>query len=128
MTEALSKSELEHYTNYWCKSKGISSKDLTEHPRIDDIILLLAFREAMWIKLNKAEQGCWSGYWSSIYHKRNRLKGKALKKLEQITITAENRHTMTINKIKQLKQNPHSKPVENIVAKDTGSSHSVPWE
>ena len=128
MTEALTQSELAHYTNLWCKSKGISSRDLTLHPRIDDIILLLAFREAMWSKLNKAEQGCWSGYWSSIYHKRNKLKLKAFKKLEQITITAEQRHISTVNMIRQIRQNPYSKSADNIVAKDAGPTHSGPWE
>jgi hypothetical protein len=134
-TMALTQSEITHYTNYWCKTKGISSKDLDQHPRADDLVLLISFRDAMWDKLNISERGCWAGYWSSIYIKKNKLKTKALNKLEQITITATDRHNqqqallaIQRKQIKALKQNPYSKPVENIAAKDTGPTHSVPWE
>lgn len=134
-THPLTSRELTHYTNLWCREKGIHSKDLEQHPCADDVVLLLALRDAMWTKLNKSEQGCWAGYWSSVYVKKNKLKNKALKKLEQITITASDRHLREIVKqatarqrIRQLKQNPYSKPVENIAAKDTGLTHSVPWE
>jgi hypothetical protein len=135
---ALTLSEINHYTNYWCKSKGISSKDLEQHPRADDLVLLIAFRDAMWNRLNKSEQGVWAGYWSSVYVKKNSLHDKGLKKLEQITITAEHRHLQNLVKqaqqrqrIRQLKansQNPYAKPVDDMTAKDTGLSQTAPWE
>lgn len=132
---SLSTDEIRHYTNLWCKSKGISSKDLEQHPRADDLVLLIAFRDAMWDKLNKVEQGCWAGYWSSIYIKKNKLKDKALKKLEQITITATDRHLKNLvqsaqqrQRIKALRQNPYSKPMDDIAAKDMGLAQTVPWE
>jgi len=132
---SLTVSELNHYTNLWCRERGIHASDLEKHPRADDIVLLLRFREELWHKLNKNEQSCWAGYWSSIYVKKNKLKLKALKKLEQITITATDRHLKQIihtaqlrQKIKQLKQNPYSKPVDDIAAKDTGLTQTVPWE
>jgi hypothetical protein len=133
--ESLSKSEIQHYTNYWCKTKGISIKDIESHPRADDIVLLVAFRDAMWDKLNLSEQGCWAGYWNSVYKKKNKLKIKGLNKLEQITITATQRHLKNIihqaqlrHRIKALKQNPDSKPMDDIAAKDIGPNQSAPWD
>lgn len=131
----LSANELNHYTNLWCRERGIHSKDLEKHPRADDIVLLLRFREELWHKLNRSEQGCWAGYWSSVYKKRNALKSKALNKLEQITITANDRHLKALinkakqrQKIRQLRQNPYSKSTDNIAAKDVEISQTVPWE
>ena len=135
MTLPLSHSELAHYTNYWCKTKGISIKDIESHIRADDIVLLVAFRDAMWDKLNKSEQGSWAGYWNSVYFKKNKLKIKALKKLEQITITATNRHLKNIvyqaqqrQRIKALRQNPNAKPSAYMTAKSEGPDQSAPWD
>jgi len=135
MIDTLSKKELEHYTNYWCKTKGISLKDLERHPRADDLVLLIAFRDALWPKLNKSEQSCWAGYWSSVYVKKNTLKTKALNKLEQITITATDRHLKNIiiqaqltQRIQALKQNPYAKSADNMTAKDADLSQSAPWD
>ncbi len=38
-----SNSELNHLTNYWCRTLGIHSKDLVEHPQADDVVLLVNF-------------------------------------------------------------------------------------
>jgi len=128
MTEPLSQKEITHYTNYWCKTKGISIKDIESHPRADDIVLLIAFRDAVWNILNKAEQGSWAGYWSSVYVKKNKLKIKALKKLEQITITATNRHSRQLQSIKAMRQNPYAKPSAYMTAKSEGLDQSAPWD
>ena len=132
---ALTQKEITHYTNLWCRQKGIHASDLDKHPRADDLVLLIAFRDAMWHKLNASEKGCWAGYWSSVYVKKNTLKNKALDKLEKITITASDRHLKTIvtqaqqrQYIKALRQNPNAKPVENMTAKDTGPAQTAPWE
>jgi len=133
--EKLSQSELTHYTNYWCKTKGISIKDIESHPRADDIVLLVAFRDEFWNKLNKFEQASWAGYWSSVYVKKNKLKKKALDKLENIIITANQRHLKNLviqaqqrQRIKALKQNPHAKPSVYMTAKSEGLDQSAPWD
>lgn len=133
--QPLSKDELRHYTNYWCRTKGISSRDLAEHPQADDVILMLQWRDAMWHKLNPSEQAVWGAYWNTVYHKRRALHKKALTKLEQITITATDRHLQELVKqaqqrqrIKALQQNPYSKPADNMTAKDVGLAQTVPWE
>lgn len=90
MAEALSKSELAHYTNLWCKSKGISSKDLTEHPQADDIILLVNFRQELWQHMTKSQQASWGAFWSYSYTWKKPLRKKHLTKLENISISAIN--------------------------------------
>ena len=90
MDEALTQSELAHYTNYWCKSKGISSRDLTQHPQADDIILLVNFRQELWQHMTKSQQCSWSAYWSYTYTWKKPLRKKHLIKLEHISISAIN--------------------------------------
>jgi len=98
-------------TNYWCRTKGIHNRDLDTHPQIDDVVLLVKYRTAMWTKLNKTEQGHWGAVWSWTYHHKMPLKAKHLKKLELITIEAEARHLAKLiaesrarEKIKKLRQ------------------------
>lgn len=133
--QALEQSQL---VAYWAKTRGITQKDFEGHARIDDVILLLQFRDAMWHKLNLSERGVWAGYWNSIYCNKNKLKIKALKKLEQITITAEQRHLANLIKqaeqrqhirlIRQQSQNPYSKSSAYMTAKTEGPDQSVPWD
>lgn len=131
----LTPAELTHYTNLWCRQRGIHSKDLETHPQADDVVAMLAWRETMWHKLNKSEQAVWGAYWNTVYHKRRPIHKKALKKLEQITITATDRHEENLKhqaqqrqRIQALKQNPYSKSSDDIVAKTDDSTYSVPWE
>jgi hypothetical protein len=134
-TLPLTTSELNHYTNLWCREKGIHAKDLTAHPHADDVVLMLRIREDMFDKFNASERAVWGAYWNTIYHKRRPIHKKALKKLEQITITASDRHlentrlqVIQRQRIQALKQNPYSKSSDDIVAKTDDSTYSVPWE
>lgn len=92
METALTKQELQHYTNLWCRQKGIHSKDLEKHLQADDVVLLIKWREEMWDKLDKSEQGFFAALWSYAYTNKCSLKQKHLTKLEKITIQATNRH------------------------------------
>ncbi len=92
MTTSLSNNELIHYTNLWCRQKGIHATDLEKHPQADDVVLLIRWREEMWDKLNKSEQGFFAALWSYSYTNKCSLKQKHLKKLEKITIEADIRH------------------------------------
>jgi hypothetical protein len=98
--EPLSKSEITHYTNMWCRSKGISAKDLESHLQADDLVLLINIREATWHMLNQQEQGVWAAYWGWTYTKKFSLKKKHIKKLEIITFQALSRY----NQIEQARQ------------------------
>ena len=79
-------------TNYWCRTKGIHSSDLDTHPQIEDVMILLKYRDAMWQKLNKSEQAHWGAIWDWTYHRKYPLKNKHISKLELITLQAEQRH------------------------------------
>lgn len=127
--------EQSQFVGYWAKTKGITQKDLTDHPQIDDVILLVKWRDVMWDKLNPAEQAVWGAYWGYTYSKRKPLKRKSLDKLEQITITASQRHLSNLVKketqklkIKALRQNPYEKSVENMTAKAMDTTQSAPWD
>jgi hypothetical protein len=91
-------------TNYWCRSKGIKSEDLDTHPQIDDVMLLLKYRDGMWIKLNTSEQAHWGAIWDWTYHRKYPLKNKHLAKLELITIQAEQRHANKMAQINKARQ------------------------
>ena len=110
MTLTLSSTEVTHYTNLWCREKGIHSKDMEKHPQADDVVLLVRWREEMWQKLTKSEQSFWSALWSWTYHRKYSLKKKHLTKLEKITLQATDRHLKNIvikaqqqQKIRQLR-------------------------
>jgi hypothetical protein len=134
-TFPLTISELNHYTNLWCREKGIHSKDLETHPHADDVVIMLRIREDLFDIFNHSERAVWGAYWNTVYHKRRPIHKKALKKLEQITITATDRHlentrlqAVQRQRIQALKQNPYSKSSDDIVAKTDDSTCSVPWE
>lgn len=77
--------EAEQLVGYWAKRfAGISAKDLTNHPQIDDVIMLLKIRDHLGIYFNNKESGMWGFCWSYTYHKRCHLKKKHLKKLETL--------------------------------------------
>jgi hypothetical protein len=80
----LSNSEITHYTNLWCRNMGFKSKDLTEHPQIDDVILLVK-----WTKEFKDCPKFWRAniqrIWSYVYVHKMPMKQNHIKKLGKIT-------------------------------------------
>jgi hypothetical protein len=110
MMQQLSISEKTHYTNLWCKQQGIQSRDLDNHPTIDDAIILINFRNEFFIDMNERERGVWAAYWNFVYHRQFGLKGKHLRKLEKIAESAifirqQQAHRLaTIKLLKQRKQ------------------------
>lgn len=146
MAQSISKQELmqkqsaqtleqEQLVGYWLSSKGISKKALDNHPYIDDVILLMKWRDSMWNKLNRSEQAVWGAFWGYTYNHQMPLKNKTLKKLEQITITATDRHLQSLVKaaevrqrIKALKTEPLLKSTDDIAAKAVRHAQTPPWE
>jgi hypothetical protein len=103
----LSSSQKQYYTNYWCKTLGIKSKDLEDHPQIDDVIMLIRLRQDLWSLMSINEQSIWSGIWSWVYHHKYILTKKNLDKLEKIVSNIQFRqqlHQAQRNKIKQIRQ------------------------
>ena len=107
MSERLSKSEIQHLTNYWCRTKGIHSRDLTDHPQVNDLVLLITIRDNLWQDMSATEQGVWSAYWGWTYTKAHSLKSKHLAKLENITksvIFRQSQKQLAREKIRQLRE------------------------
>lgn len=103
----LSQSELNHYTNLWCKVKGFKSKDLELHPHIDDMILLITIREEYSDFFTQEQWDEWKKLWVMVYSKKFSLKKFHRKTLEQITIKAiirQSKQQLQRLKIKQLRQ------------------------
>lgn len=103
----MAQSLIEGVTNYWCRTKGIQSTDLETHPQMDDVILLIQYRDAMWSKLNKSEQAHWGAVWDWCYHKKHSLKRKHLAKLELITEQATTRYQLQQNQLAKARQRIH---------------------
>jgi len=82
--EPLTSQEKLHFTNQWCRTIGIKSRDLHTHKTIDDAILLIKFHQANWQDLDTSERGVWAALWSYVYHRECGLKQKHLSQLETI--------------------------------------------
>lgn len=78
-------SKHEYALAYWCTLKGIKKADLDRHPSMDDVILLMQWRDEMWEHANNSEQAFWGAIWNIVYKNAGKLKNKHLAKLEIIT-------------------------------------------
>lgn len=77
--------EAEQLVGYWAKKFScITRRDLTNHPQIDDVIMLLKIRDELGTHFNNKESGMWGFCWSYTYHQKCHLKKKHLKKLETL--------------------------------------------
>lgn len=118
MADQLSISEQIHFTNLWCREQGIKSRDLTNHPTIDDAIFLINFRNEGWFWMDSSDRGVWAAYWNRVYHKQFKLKDKHYTKLEKIAQAIihrqQVRHQLS-NKIKNLRHNSESNLQNGVV-------------
>jgi hypothetical protein len=102
---------IEGVTNYWCRTIGIHNADLHTHPQIDDVIILIRFREAYWRWMHKGQKTSLQYMFDWTYKRKNCLQDKHLEKLKQMALTLEN-NRLFLNiqlenkrtKIKQLRQ------------------------
>ena len=92
-----------YYTNRWCLEKGIKSRDILNHPRIDDAILLINIRDEFWEFFNAKNQGLWAAYWNKVYHLQYRLQPKHLKQLEKLVSIGISRQQELAQKRQQIK-------------------------
>jgi hypothetical protein len=82
--------EVEHLTRYWCRTLGIHSKDLEAHPQIDDVILLIKFRNEFFKEMNKHQRKSWECFWQWAYKLKRPSRQKHLEKLEKIASEIQN--------------------------------------
>lgn len=126
--DLLTQSELKtYYTNVWVKTKGLKIRDITNHPQIDDAILLVKIRDEYWSFFNANNKGLWAALWNRVYHHQFNLKAKHLKQLEQIIITATSRQ-QTLEKQRQLikaNRNKIEKGVVHMTTNPTPAAESL---
>lgn len=79
-----STSEIEHLTNYWCRTLGIHAEDLTRHPQIDDVILLIQFMKEFLQELKGNNRIALYIIWDWVYKQRKPISKKYLKRLNRI--------------------------------------------
>lgn len=98
-------------TNYWCRTKGFHSIDLEKHPQMDDVILLIKFRDEYWNEMNKSHKTSYYCFFEWVYKRKNELRQKHLIKLKQIALNLENnrlakklKQQQAKSKIKSLRQ------------------------
>jgi hypothetical protein len=75
----------------WLRSKGLTVRDIEQHPQITDVILLSHWRDALWDDANLSERSFWGTQWDWAYIRQYPLKKKMLTKLENITTIINNR-------------------------------------
>jgi hypothetical protein len=105
-TKAIEQNQL---IGYWAKSRGITLKALQHHKNIDDVILLINFKDAFNTHMDSKQKQVWGGIWSSVYTKKKKISKNALNKLSHIGTQIQSRQ----NKIKSLRQR-HSRDLPSI--------------
>jgi hypothetical protein len=107
MNEPLSPREKLHYTNMWCRSIGIKSIDLETHKSIDDVVLLVNFRQEFWSDMDSSQRGIWAALWSWSYHKSLELRPKHINQLTSITnsvIFKRQKQAQRLGTIRQMRE------------------------
>jgi len=94
---------------YWAKSRGITLKTLHNHRYIDDVILLINFKDSFNLHMDSKQKQVWGGIWSSVYTKKKKISKNALNKLLRIGTQIQSRQ----NKIRSLRQR-HSRDLPSI--------------
>jgi hypothetical protein len=116
-----------YYTNVWCIEQGIKSRDITNHPRIDDAILLINIRNEYWTFFNASNKGLWAALWNKVYHLQFKLKPKHFTQLEQLIITASSRQLALEHKRQIIKANRNKieKGVVHMTTNPTPAAESL---
>ena len=79
--QTMAQTLIEGVTRYWCRTQGIHYQDLTDHPQIDDVILLVNFIEEYQKDLKAKHRVQIYLYWDWCYKNRRPLQKKQLKDL-----------------------------------------------
>jgi hypothetical protein len=101
--------ELDHLTNYWCRTLGIHSIDLTKHPQIDDVIILVKVLQEYLKELTASKRIHIYILWDWVYRQKKALTKRQCKQLTRLIHQLENiRHHRKRNQEK-LRQKIKSK-------------------
>lgn len=76
--QQLKDNEQEQLVGYWIKRHGITKSDLTEHPQIDDVMLLIRWKDEFYRDGKAKHKRFFDNTWSWVYHNRLPLKANHL--------------------------------------------------
>ena len=76
----------------WLSTKRITTRDLDQHPCVDDVVQLINIRDYLWDRMNLREQATWGAYWNLVYCQRRFLREKAWTRFENIAQNIDRRH------------------------------------
>jgi len=99
---------------FWLREHGVRSHDLTNHPRIDDMVSLLQIRNELWDRMTQSERNTWGAYWGLVFRKQYPLNQKFWKKITGIGKAIDkrqeklNRQQLQIKHIRTLKNMDHN--------------------
>jgi hypothetical protein len=117
-----------YYTNRWCVEQGIKSRDLLNHPYIDDAILLINIRQEFWQLFNATNRGHWAALWSRVYHKQYPLNKKYLAQVEKLTnigISRQQHEAQLRQRIKAQRTNNIENGVVHMTTNPTPAAESL---
>ncbi len=119
---------LSQFTTNWCRQNGIKPRDLgcttlmTEegklrpyqnaHPVIDDVIILIKFRDAFWSYMNKHQKKSWECWWKWAYTLKKPSRQKHLTKMASMAMDIEN--TILFKNIRKQSQREKIKSLRHI--------------
>jgi len=123
--------EQEQLIGYWAKKKyGVNAKILFDHKNWRDVSLLLHYRNEFEGDWNQKEHNTWSSYWSMVVFHEYPLKGKHLRKLENIAtgiLERRQKKQQQRQKIKALR-NPYKKEDHMMTTTGSSATYNSPWK
>ena len=124
LAQTVRRIEQQQFIGYWAKSKGINLKTIEKHKQIDDVILMLKYKDTFGPHWSKSQAATWGGIWSNVYIHQKAIRPKMLKKLETIGLTINQK----LSKIRSIRQTqahrdlPTQNPSCNMTANDLGTT------
>lgn len=73
--------EQEQLVGYWSKRFGISKQDLDRHPQIDDLMLLIKYKDEFYHDQKAKHRKFFNNTWDWVYTNKLPLKAKQLRTL-----------------------------------------------
>jgi hypothetical protein len=71
----------EQLLGYWIRGLGITKKDLDRHPQINDLMLLIQYREEFYADQKAKHKKFFNNTWNCVYTRRLPLTAKQLRTL-----------------------------------------------
>ena len=71
----------EQLLGYWVKQFGITSKDLNNHPQIEDLMLLIRWKAEFYHDSKSKHKRFFENTWNWVYYNKRALKEKQLSSL-----------------------------------------------